>query len=273
MTPYARLFVEALRLDRDGIDAVRARAERALAEEVAGFILFGGETDDVGRLTEALRAAAGRSLWIAADLERGAGQQFRGATQLPPPPALAAADDAEAAVREAAAMTGSEARELGLNWVLAPVLDLDIESRNPIVGTRSFGAEPARVARLGRVWVDACQASGVAACAKHFPGHGRTVADSHRELPSVGASRSELEADLAPFRAVAGAVATVMPAHVRYAALDGRCPATASARILGGLLREELGFEGVVVSDAMIMEGFHGGEGEGEAAVRALVAG
>lgn len=287
----ARLFLEALRLDREPVEAVRERAVRALSIGVGGFVLFGGEADRVRELCGELRARADRPLWLAADLERGAGQQFRGATQLPPPLALAAHPAPVQATRRAAALTAREARELGLNWALAPVLDLDADARNPIVGTRSFGDRPETVAALGEAWVDACQEEGVAACAKHFPGHGRTVTDSHLELPRVEAGRRALEEDLRPFRAVADRVATVMTAHVAYPSLGVEGPATFSRTLLTDLLRAEWAFGGLVVTDAMIMAGFReassGGEPSGsdgpskaataaeeaEAAARALAAG
>lgn len=251
----ARLVLPALRLDRWEPEEVRERAADGLALGVGGFLLFGGEAGRVAELCRELRGRASRPLWLAADLERGPGQQFDGAPELPPPAALAAHPRPEEAARTAGAVTGRAARALGLNWALAPVLDLDVEARNPIVGTRSFGADPASVARLGTAWIEACQAAGVAACAKHFPGHGRTRADSHRELPRVEADRRTLEADLAPFRAAAGRVAAVMTAHVAYPALGCDAPATLCRGVLSDLLRDDLGFGGLVVTDAMIMEG------------------
>lgn len=278
-TAWGGLFLEALRLDRWPPERVRERAREALELGVGGFVLFGGARGEVAELTRELRAAAGRPIWLAADLERGAGQQFRGAVPLPPPAALAAHPEPAEATRRAGAITGREARELGLNWALAPVLDLDVEPRNPIVGTRSFGADAERVGRLGRIWVQACQAEGVAACAKHFPGHGRTVTDSHLELPAVREPRPVLERDLQPFRAVADSVASVMTAHVAYPALGAEGPATLSPAVLEGLLRRELGFRGLVVTDALIMAGLHAAAGAGEVeaegrlAARAVAAG
>lgn len=272
----ARLFLESIRIDIEGLEGASERAERSLEAGVGGFIVFGGSIAEVARLTERLREAAGRPLWFAADLERGAGQQFDGGATLPPPAALAAHPQPERAVRQAAALTAHEARAVGVNWVFAPVLDLDVEPRNPIVGTRSFGDDPGTVARLGRAWIEACQAEGVAACAKHFPGHGRTTEDSHLAFPVVEAPRETLEDDLLPFRSAAEVVAAVMTAHVGYPALGGDGPATVEPAVLRGLLREELGFDGVVITDALVMEGFGadgGGATEGWQAVRALRAG
>ena len=208
-------------------------------------------------LTKELRQKSRVPLLIAADLERGAGQQFSGATGLPPLAAIASLGDADA-VRRAARLTAREARTLGLNWDLAPVCDLDIVPENPIVGTRSLGSDSRKVAMLAQAWIQACQAEGVLACAKHFPGHGRTRTDSHAGLPVVDASRAELmEHDLAPFRAaIEAGVAGVMTAHVSYPALDASgAPATMSREMLQWLLRQQMRFDGLIVTDAMIMEG------------------
>lgn len=267
----ARVVIEALRLDRWPVAEVERRAHAAISAGVAGFVLFGGGARTVESLCRDLRTAAGRPLWLAADLERGAGQQFSGCTQLPPPAAFSNHPDPVEATRLAARITGREARGLGLNWVLAPVLDLDIEPQNPIVATRSFGAEPEQVAALGRAWIDACQAQGVATCAKHFPGHGRTRADSHMELPVVDAPAELLADDLVPFREVADLVCSIMPGHVAYPALGEDGPATRSAAIVTELLRGEVGFGGVVATDAMIMGGF--GSDAADGAVAAIQAG
>ncbi len=268
-----RLFLEALRFDFEPLDDLRRRIEVALRLDVGGFIFFGAEADDAGLLAAEILAAADKPLWLAADLERGAGQHLRGLTTFPPPAALAGHPKAVEATRVAARCTALEARELGLNLALAPVLDLDVEARNPIVGTRSFGADSARAADLGRAWIEACQAEGVAACAKHFPGHGRTTADSHAELPVVDASRDALDADLAPFRAVTGKVACVMSAHVAYPALGSGSPATLDRAILVDLLRGELGFQGLVLTDALNMSGVREQAGGIDPEVAALAAG
>ncbi len=252
----ARLFLEALRFDLEPEDEVRRKAERALTLGAGGFVIFGGEAERIAMWVSEWRSAVRHRLWIAADLERGPGQQFEGLPELPPPMGLAACPDPLQAAVEAGRITGRGAHEVGVNLVLAPVLDLDVEPRNPIVGTRSFGPRPDEVGRLGRAWIKACQAEGVAACAKHFPGHGRTTADSHEELPVVSAGRVELAEDLAPFRAVADVMAAVMTAHVAYPALGSSRPATLEPRLLSDLLRREMGFEGIVVTDALNMSGF-----------------
>jgi beta-glucosidase-like glycosyl hydrolase len=271
---HGRLILPALRWrDDTGFAHEAGTIAAALGFGVGGFILFGGRPDAVRALTAELRERAGRPLLIAADLERGAGQQFPGLTEFPPPGALASLED-PGAIRAAASTTAAEALSLGINWVLAPDADLDVEPANPIVQSRSFGADPARVADAVAAWVEACQAAGALACVKHFPGHGRTTRDSHDHLPTVDADLATLErSDLVPFqRAIAGGVATVMTGHLRVPALDPTgVPATFSAAVLG-YLRTQMKFDGLIVTDALMMGAAAAGPA-GSPAVRALAAG
>jgi len=275
MTEVAALFYPAIRWDATaGFEGQRAAIDHALKLGVGGFILFGGPSEQVAVLTEHLHSKSRIPLLVGADLERGAGQQFAGQTALPPLAAIASLEDIQA-VRRSAAVSAAEARELGINWIYAPDCDIDVEPTNPIIGTRSFGSDPDRVGEYASAWIDACQAEGVLACAKHFPGHGRTTVDSHQQLPRVEESAETLRAtDLIPFRrAIERGVASIMTAHVAFPAFDpSGAPATLSRPILTDLLRNELEFTGMVVTDALIMEGVLGG-GEAEAVVRALEAG
>jgi beta-glucosidase len=258
-----------------GFDASRELRERALALGVGGFVLAPAPQDDVRALTKELRSRARHPLLVAVAMERGAGQAIGGATGLPPLAAIASLGDADA-VRKAARLTAREARTLGVTWALAPVLDLDLNLDNPIVGSRSFGSDPTLVAKLGSAWIEACQQEGVLACAKHFPGHGRTSTDSHLERPSVRVTRHELmERDLVPFRAaIKAGVASVMTAHVAFPSLDpAGPPATLSMAIVRVLLRERLGFDGLVVTDSLEMRGLTSTVSESDAAVAALFAG
>jgi beta-glucosidase-like glycosyl hydrolase len=277
MTTTARLLFPAIRWDREArsYDRYRATIERGLELGVGGYIIFGGPAEAVRELTGELRSASPHRLLVGADLERGAGQQFPGATSLPPPAALAELDDLELS-RRAGELTGREALALGIDWVYAPVADLDLEPENPIVGSRAFGGEPEVAARHVAAWIEGCRGTGALTCAKHFPGHGRTTSDSHIQLPSVDVPARDLETDLVPFlAAIEAGVDSMMTAHVAYPALDpsGR-PATLSRPILTDLLRGRLGFTGLVVTDALIMEGvLEDGAGEAEAAVQAVAAG
>ena len=272
--PAGRLIMPALRWSAETRFAHEEPVIAAALEAGAGgFIIFGGPADAVRELTAELVERAGRPLLIGSDLERGAGQQFDGLTELPPPRALATLGDI-AAVREAGATTGAEARSVGVNWVFAPVADLDVEAANPIVQTRSFSDDPALAAACVSAWIEGCQAAGALACAKHYPGHGRTRGDSHAELPSVPAGAAELaRADGIPFdAAIAAGVASVMTAHVAFPALDpAGLPATLSRPILDRL--RSTGFDGLVVTDALIMEGAVAGRTEASASVEAIRAG
>ena len=271
----ARLLLPAVRWSaEEGFEEFRATIEWGLELGVGGFILFGGDAGAVRTLTAELHARSRHPLLVASDLERGAGQQFRGATPLPPAAAIGSLDDLEVTGR-AGELTAREARALGVNWIYAPVADVDLEPENPIIGVRAFGDDPARVSAQVAAWTRGCARGGALSCAKHFPGHGRTVGDSHIERPCVLVPREALEADLAPFRAaVEAGTDSVMTAHVCYPALDeGGAPATLSPRILGDLLRGELGFGGLVVTDAIIMEGLTEGTTEAQAAVQAVAAG
>ena len=271
----ARLLLPALRWSADeGWAPYRETIEASLELGVGGFILFGGRADAVRELTAELHARSRHPLLVASDLERGAGQQFRGATPLPPAAALGALHELETTAH-AGELTAREARALGVNWIYAPVADVDLEPENPIIGVRAFGTDAALVAEQVAAWVRGCRAGGALSCAKHFPGHGRTVGDSHIERPTVAASRQEMQVDLGPFRAAVGAgVDSMMTAHVAYPALDPENrPATLSPPMLGDLLRGEMGFEGLVVTDALIMEGLTEDVDEASAGVIAIASG
>ncbi len=270
----ARLVCPVIRWRRGSFRSEQSKIRDALAAGVGGFILFGGTRGAVTALTSSLLSLARRPLLLGSDLERGAGQQIRGLTELPPPAALGYLNDL-AATNKAGSITAIEARAAGLNWVFAPVCDLDIEPRNPIVQTRSFGADPVRVGAHAAAWIRGCQEHGVLACAKHFPGHGRTTTDSHEGLPAVEAPAAELQhGDAMPFAAaVQAGVGSVMPAFVAYPNWDPTGSAATFSRPILDYLRSGLGFNGLVVTDAFIMGGATAAAPEGAAAALALNAG
>ncbi|MEU5945516.1 glycoside hydrolase family 3 N-terminal domain-containing protein [Micromonospora sp. NPDC047465] len=250
-----------------------------VAEGLAGHTLFGTNVHDPGQLaasTAALRVGRPDVL-IAIDEEGGDVTRLAHATGSPYPgnAALGAIDDV-ALTRRVYEAIGAELAGLGITVDLAPTVDVNTADENPVIGTRSFGADPVRVAAHSAAAVAGLQAAGVAACAKHFPGHGATVADSHYELPTVDVPLDVLrERDLPPFAAVVAAGAqAVMTAHIRVPALTGDGPATFSRAVLVDLLRGEYGFTGAVITDALEMKGAAvAAGGVGPAAVRALAAG
>lgn len=249
--------------------------------EYNGVILFQKNIVDraqVVRLIEELHECCTIPPMITVDQEGGLVDRFRFAEMncSPGAMALAATGDPEA-TRQAHRIMGQELASLGVTLDFAPCLDVNCNPSNPIIGARSFGGDPGTVSRHGLAAIAGLQEGGVGACVKHFPGHGDTDQDSHLELPCVSKDRELLEeVELAPFRAaVAQGVDAVMTAHIVFPALDpepGR-PATLSPPILTGLLREEMGFQGVIFTDSMAMQAIAQRYGVGEAAVLAVEAG
>jgi beta-N-acetylhexosaminidase len=227
-------------------------------------------------LTNQLQAKSKLPLLIGADFERGTAMRLDEGTSFPTAMALAAGGDS----KDAYAMgkiTALEARAVGIQWIYAPDADVNNNPGNPIINTRSFGEDPQRVAEFVSQFVRGVEENGGLATAKHFPGHGDTAADSHIDLPVIRADRDRLEnLELVPFRAaIAAGAGSVMTGHLSIPALepDLDTPATLSHNILTGLLRDELGFQGLVVTDAMDMGGITVRYAPGEAAVRAVLAG
>ena len=250
----------------------------ALERGLAGVTIFGPNIagpEQLARLTAQLRSAGGLPL-VAIDEEGGDVTRITHLTgsRYPGNAALGAVDDVSltAAVHQA---LGQDLAALGINVDLAPSVDVNTAADNPVIGIRSFGADPDLVARHAAAAVRGLQAAGVAACAKHFPGHGSTSADSHHGIVTLQASLDLLRRrDLPPFAAsIAAGVRGVMPGHLRVPELTGDAPATLSAAALSGLLRGELGFTGVIISDALEMRAVSDLYGIPEAAVLAVAAG
>lgn len=257
----------------DDADRVRTLLERC---PVGGLILFRGRWPQTRDILRAMQAASETPLLVGADLERGLGQQVRGGTRFPHAMAAGHAADPVEAAATLARVTAREARAAGIHLLFAPVADADLHAANPIIGPRAFHADPEIAADCVEAYVKAARSEGGLTCAKHFPGHGRTRSDSHETLPVVDTPAAVLrDTDLLPFRrAITAGVDTVMTAHVAYPALDpSGQPATASSPILIDLLRDEMGFEGCVVSDSLLMDGIQGGGDPGDRAVALLRAG
>ncbi|MET8001483.1 beta-N-acetylhexosaminidase [Nonomuraea glycinis] len=246
---------------------------------LGGVILFPANiksVDQVVKLNNDMQKAADLPLLIATDQENGPVSRMSALmTPFPGAARIAATKDVKVS-RAVARATGEELRALGVNLDFAPVADVNIDPRNPVIGERAFGDRPAEVSRMVAAAVKGFDDAGVIATAKHFPGHGDTHVDSHTGLPVIDHTRAQWKRlDAPPFKAAIGAgVEAIMSAHIVFPKLDpSGDPATLSKPILTGLLRQELGFKGVISTDALNMAGVREKYGDGEVAVRAVLAG
>lgn len=277
MNPYSRLIP---RLNGTEIETRFDYYLGLVKKGVAGFIVFGGELEKVRDGIRRLQGASAHPLIIASDLEQGLGQQIKGGTLFPPAMAIASAvkgmdkRDTASILKNLYSAFAVEANYADINTIFAPVLDINTNPDNPIIATRAFGEDPDTVSFLGCEMVKVLQENGIAACGKHFPGHGDTEIDSHISLPIV---RKEIpvlkDMELVPFRqAIREGVKMIMLGHLSVPAIDpsGK-PATISKKIIS-YLRTRMNFKGIVISDAMNMGALAGYE-ENEASLMALDAG
>jgi beta-N-acetylhexosaminidase len=256
-------------------------------EKVGGFTISVGSPMEIAAKLNAMQSMSTVPLLFGADLEAGAGFRARGgyfvpnaidlggAIVFPPEMAIGATRDTSLAY-EQGRLTALEGRALGIHIAYAPVLDVNNNPDNPVINTRSYGEDPDLVARMGVAFIHGLQNHGMIATGKHFPGHGDTGVNSHLALPVVTVSRSRLDAvELVPFRAaVNGGVGAIMSFHGAMPALDSsNVPGTLSAKVLTDLLRKEMGFKGMIISDAMDMRGVLDQFGAGEAVKRGVAAG
>ncbi len=259
---------------------------------VGGVILAGGSVYDIAIMLNDLQRMSKTPLIVAADLEAGLGfwhpwhfvkgrapdlPKFvsGGGTIFPGNMALGATRNEKYAY-EVGRITAEEARAVGIQWILAPVVDVNNNPRNPIINTRSFGEDPEAVAKLGTAFIRGCQDAGAIATAKHFPGHGDTEEDSHMKLPVLGFDLAHLESvELLPYqRGIASGLKSVMSSHIALPKLDpSRHPATLSEPILTGLLRRQMKFDGIIVTDGLTMQGVTDKYSAGQAALLAIQAG
>ncbi|HLL87868.1 MAG TPA: beta-N-acetylhexosaminidase, partial [Tepidisphaeraceae bacterium] len=259
---------------------VPADARRLIDAGVAGAILFKrniASASQFGGLCGELKRLAGRPFVTSVDQEGGRVARLRddlGFTPVPPMRAVGAAGDERLAF-DVGRVIGREVRAVNVDFDFAPVLDVDTNPANPVIGDRSFGRTPELVARVGAAVLRGIQSAGVAACGKHFPGHGDTSQDSHVDLPTLPHTLERLRrVELPPFRAAIDAgVASVMTAHVIFTPLDAKYPATMSRPALDGILRDDMRFDGVVVSDDLEMKAIAEHFGLEEAVVRGANAG
>lgn len=263
------------RFMNEGSPAFRELRRQVRENHVGGVIWYASAVHDTAWITRQLQELSRVPLLVSADLESGIGMRFNETTQWPPAMAIAATGDPSFA-ETLGRITALESRAIGVNYIFAPVADVNVDPDNPVINTRSFGEDPHEVGRYVAAFVRGVQSQPVLASAKHFPGHGDTHVDSHRSMPVLAVDRERLErVELVPFRAAIEAkVASVMIGHLAVPALDdANVPATLSRPIIDGLLRRELGFDGLVIGDAFDMGGLVERYGAGEAAVRSLEAG
>jgi beta-N-acetylhexosaminidase len=269
---------------------------------IGGIILFRGPVYESVILVNRLQELAQRPLLVSADLEAGAGMRFEDTVNLPWNMAVGATGNPDYARRQGE-LTAREARALGVEQIFAPVVDINNNAANPVINVRSYGEDPAQVARFAAAFIEGAQRGGVIATAKHFPGHGDTAVDSHRGLPVINVNSQRLNSvELVSFRAaIAAKVGAVMTGHIGLPQLDpttvqplardargpkkptyadsevivenATLPATMSPVLTNRLLRGELGFDGLVVTDALDMSGLTIYFNQDEAAVRAIEAG
>ena len=286
-----------LNQESEAFRELRRQIER---NHIGGIILFRGAVYESAHLVNRMQELARRPLLISADLEAGSGMRFDDTINFPWNMAVGATGNAEYARRQGE-VTAREARAMGVGQIFAPVVDVNNNAANPVINVRSYGEDPEAVARMAAAFTEGAQAGGVIATAKHFPGHGDTAVDSHRGLPVIDVTRARLDAvELVPFRAaVAAGIGSVMIAHIGLPQLDpttvsplpsaqarrpgyadtevmvenARLPATLSPAVIGGLLRRDLVFDGMVVTDALDMSGLTIYFTPGESAVRAVIAG
>ncbi|WP_447970092.1 beta-N-acetylhexosaminidase [Nitrospira sp. M1] len=263
----------------DGTEVSSALSAWIQAYQPGGIILFSRNLVDahqIARMTNSLQKLVTSSpLLMAIDQEGGKVSRLPPGFTIFPPAATVAACGSSDFAYQAAAVTAQELRAVGFNMNMAPVLDINTNPSNPIIGDRAFSADPETVCTLGNATISGLHDHGVIACGKHFPGHGETTKDSHKELPVVTLAKERLEQiELHPFRsAIAHGLQTLMSAHVHYPALDDTVPATLSHRVMTTLLRDELGFSGVILSDDLEMNAIAEHMTMGDAAVRSIQAG
>lgn len=248
------------RLDGNDINKKFKYYQSLVKKGIGGFVVFGGRLKDVSNAIRKLQHIAEIPLFIASDLERGVGQQIEGGTLFPPQMAIAQAINRRdkndiRLLRRAIDIIAKEAKATGINVIFCPVLDVNTNPNNPIISTRAFSDNPKEVAWFGKEFIKGLQKQGLIACAKHFPGHGDTDVDSHVKLPVVKADMKRLkDIELYPFReTIKAGVKSIMVGHLKVPAIDHMLPTSISEKTIKGLLKDKMGFQGLVITDAMNM--------------------
>ncbi len=254
-----QLIIGRLDGDQISVPSYRETISGLAGKGIGGFIIFGGDSDEVKYFIDEIQSISDIPLFIASDVERGVGQQLRGSTLFPCQMAISAAIDKSkpedvAILRDALRAIADESINVGINMLLIPVLDVNSDPENPIICTRAFSDNPEDVAWFGAEYIDILERSGLFSCAKHFPGHGDTAADSHILLPVIDKHYNDLiNTDIMPFKeAIHRGVGSIMVGHLSVPAIDD-IPASLSRKIITDLLRGELGFKGLILTDALNM--------------------
>lgn len=266
-----RMSGEYAHLDSEKFGEYRRELERG----VGGFTVYRGEANSIAALTNELQKISKVPLLFAADYERGLRMQLRTGTPFTTNMALGATGDVNAAAQQGRIIC-SEMRAIGVNWLFAPVVDINNNPDNPVINIRSFGEDPEQVGKFGRMFMVGVQSANCLATLKHFPGHGDTATDSHIGLSVVPIDRDRLDAiELVPFRmAIAAGAASVMTAHVAMPKITGdEVPGTLNPKVTTDILRKELGFQGIITTDAMEMGAINRNHSPEKAAVMAVQAG
>ncbi len=254
-----QLIISRLDGDKLSSESYQEHALGLAEKGIGGFILFGGKKNELKSFIEQLQSISNIPLFIASDIERGAGQQAEGATWFPSQMAVAAATDKtlredQHLLEKMVLAIAAEAIDIGINMPLIPVMDVNREPDNPIICTRAFSDDPDVVAWYGKKYIRILEDQGLLSCAKHFPGHGDTAIDSHISLPVISKSMKDLmDIDIHPFReSIAEGVSSIMLGHLSIPGIDPR-PASLSKKVITDLLRDELGFGGLIMTDALNM--------------------
>ncbi len=262
------------------LEESNSNLKRLLEEGVGGVIVLGGTVKELEIRCNTLKKWSGKPLLLCADIEEGVGQRFYGGTKFVPPMGIAQIykKDQTLAISIAEKIgyfTGKEAKKIGLNWLLAPVCDINNNPNNPVINLRAWGEEPETVKSLTCAFQRGVFRSKMLTCAKHFPGHGNSEVDSHLDLPEIHDDLSKLEKfELIPFKSLINqGVNSVMIGHLLFPKIDPIFPATLSKRVVTDLLRIKFKYDGLVVSDALVMNAITTKYSSGKAAVMAFDAG
>lgn len=249
------ICIEVRMPDLDTDEKINELKNSVKENQWGGIIIFDGEIEKSHHLINELQSLVDIPLFVCADLEKGAGQHFKGATDIPSNMAIGATGDFNLAYK-AGKITAQEAKDIGINVLFSPSVDINNNPDNPIINIRSFGENPQKVADFGQAYISGVMAENVIATPKHFPGHGDTSTDSHVSTPVIKKSKSDLhKTELVPFSQVLNISDAIMTAHIIVPSLDKKNPATISKDIVTGLLRNKYSFDGLIFTDALMMGG------------------